>query len=73
MRRFTLILVTASLLGSAGVAASADIEVMTQNQYLGTDLIGLVTEPDFNAAVISALRTRAESLYSPRGPRPSLH
>jgi hypothetical protein len=39
---------------------------MTQNQYVGTDLIALVTEPDFNAAVIDALKTRAESLPSDR-------
>ena len=66
MRRFTLTLVTVSLLCSAGVASSADIEVMTQNQYVGTDLIGLVGTSDFNAAVLSALRTRAESFPAER-------
>lgn len=40
-------------------AQAADIEVLTQNQYVGTELIALVTEPDFNAAVVDALKTRA--------------
>ena len=31
----------ATLLAVAGTASSAEIEVMTQNQYVGTDLIGL--------------------------------
>jgi endonuclease/exonuclease/phosphatase family metal-dependent hydrolase len=48
--------------GAWAVAAgsqAAEVEVLTQNQYVGTDLIALVTEPDFNAAVVDALKTRA--------------
>lgn len=56
--RTMLALASASLFGIA-YAQAADVEVLTQNQYVGTDLIALVTEPDFNAAVIDALRTRA--------------
>lgn len=55
-------LCAATLIAIAGTASAGDIDVMTQNQYVGTDLIGLVTEPDFNAAVIAALQTRAASL-----------
>ena len=41
-----------ALAGAMAIATTthaADVEVMTQNQYVGTDLIALVTEPDFNA------------------------
>jgi hypothetical protein len=58
-------LASACLLAAAG-PAGADIQTMTQNQYVGTDLIALVTEPDFNAAVIDALETRAASLPGAR-------
>jgi len=47
-------------------AGAAEVEVMTQNQYVGTDLIALVTEPDFNAAVVDALKTRAGTLPAER-------
>ena len=47
-------------------AAPADIEVMTQNQYVGMDLLGLVNSNDFNAAVVEALQTRAASLPTER-------
>lgn len=66
MKRMTSFVVSAVLLGAAGAAASAEIEVMTQNQYVGTDLIGLVESPDFNAAVVAALETRAASLPAER-------
>jgi hypothetical protein len=66
MKRILTTLLSASLLGSAGLAAAADVEVMTQNQYVGTELIGLVTEPDFNVAVVNALQTRAASLPAER-------
>lgn len=61
MRRFMykLILPSAFLLAVAGPALSADIDVMTQNQYVGTDLSALVGAVDFNAAVVAALQTRA--------------
>lgn len=66
MRRTqVLVLAGASLLGIAQ-AQAADVEVMTQNQYVGTDLIALVTEPDFNGAVVDALRTRAATLPADR-------
>jgi len=58
MRRFNLTLLSASLFGIAGVASSAEIDVMTQNQYLGADiapLIGAIGTPGFNDAVVSAL------------------
>jgi endonuclease/exonuclease/phosphatase family metal-dependent hydrolase len=58
MRRFTLTLLSASLFGMAGVASSAEIDVMTQNQYLGADiapLIGAIGTPGFNDAVVTAL------------------
>jgi hypothetical protein len=54
------------MLSVAGVASAADIDVMTQNQYVGTDLIGLVESDDFNAAVIAALQDRAASLPTER-------
>ena len=59
-------LATGLLFIVAGAASSAEIEVMTQNQYVGTDLIGLVASPDFNAAVVAALETRAASLPGER-------
>ena len=61
-----LLLACASLGAIASSAHAADIEVMTQNQYVGTDLIALVTEPDFNAAVVDALKTRAGTLPAAR-------
>ena len=38
MRTLVSTLFTASLLSAASMAAAADIDVMTQNQYLGADL-----------------------------------
>jgi len=61
MQRWTTPLLAAAALATAGAASSADVEVMTQNQYVGTDLIALVTEPDFNAAAVDALKNRAAS------------
>ena len=66
MQRWTKPLLAATALAIAGAASSADVEVMTQNQYVGTDLIALVTEPDFNTAVVDALKNRAESLPAQR-------
>jgi hypothetical protein len=66
MKRLMLGLASAVLLAVSASTSAADIDVMTQNQYVGTDLIGLVTEPDFNAAVLDALKTRAASLPSER-------
>lgn len=66
MRRFILGLAMPTLLGIAVTASAADVEVMTQNQYVGTDLIGLVESDDFNAAVVDALKTRADSMPAER-------
>lgn len=43
-------------------AAPANIEVMTQNQYVGADLFRLVGTPDFNSNVIEVLELRTASL-----------
>ena len=51
------LLVLLFLLGQS--AFSADIEVMTQNQYLGADLgpvITATTAEEFNVAVIDAMK-----------------
>lgn len=66
MKRILLAAAGATLLALNATAATEQLSVMTQNQYVGTDLIGLVTEPDFNAAVIRALEVRAASLPSDR-------
>jgi len=66
MRRFFTTVLSASLLSVAGSATAGGFEVMTQNQYVGTELIALVSEPDFNAAVVDALQTRAASLPAER-------
>ena len=64
MRRFTMTLLSASLLGFAGAASSAEIEVMTQNQYLGADIAPLILAigtPGFNDAVVTALEQIADN------------
>lgn len=66
MRHAYQSLCAATLLALAGTASAGEIDVMTQNQYVGTDLIGLVTAPDFNAAAVAALRDRAASLPAER-------
>jgi endonuclease/exonuclease/phosphatase family metal-dependent hydrolase len=66
MKDFPLTLLAASLLGAVGLASSAEIDVMTQNQYVGTDLLGLVNTDDFNGAVVQALQNRAASLPAER-------
>jgi endonuclease/exonuclease/phosphatase family metal-dependent hydrolase len=66
MKRWTLSLLATAVLATGSTASAADIEVMTQNQYVGTDLIGLVTAPDFNVAVADALRQRAATLPAER-------
>jgi hypothetical protein len=66
MKRWPAPFLAATTLLVAGAASSADIEVMTQNQYVGADLIGVVSKPDFNAAAIEFLQIRAASLPAER-------
>jgi hypothetical protein len=66
MRHAYQSLCAATLLAMAGTASAGEIDVMTQNQYVGADLIGVVTEPDFNAAVVGFLQVRAASLPAER-------
>lgn len=66
MRHAYQSLCAATLLALAGTASAGEIDVMTQNQYVGMDLIGLVAPGDFNTAVASALRDRAASLPAER-------
>ena len=64
MKRFTMTLLSASLLGLAGAASSAEIDVMTQNQYLGADIAPLIVAigtPGFNDAVVAALEQIADN------------
>jgi len=54
----------ATMVAIAGTAAAGEIEVMTQNQYLGADiapLIGAIGTPQFNDVLVEALRTIARS------------
>lgn len=63
MRKTLSTFMGAALLGAASLSAAAEIDVMTQNQYLGADLapvLGAATAPTFdpaafNAAVVDAL------------------
>ncbi|HSQ69213.1 MAG TPA: hypothetical protein VLM41_03950, partial [Steroidobacteraceae bacterium] len=66
MKHLMVSIAGVGMLAMLSPAGAGDIDVMTQNQYVGTDLIGLVTEPDFNSAVIDALRNRAASLPTER-------
>lgn len=66
MKRLMLGVAGACLLATNALAATEQVSVMTQNQYVGTELIGLVTEPDFNAAVVNALEVRAASMPAER-------
>jgi len=59
MKRWHLSMLAVATLAAAGTASSADIEVMTQNQYLGADiapLIAAIGTEGFNDAVVTALR-----------------
>jgi hypothetical protein len=67
MRGRSLLALTLVSLGSVALSANAaDVQVMTQNQYIGTDILELVGTDDFNAAVIDALEVRAASLPAER-------
>jgi len=59
MKRWHLSMLAVATLAAAGTASSADIDVMTQNQYLGADiapLIAAIGTEGFNDAVVTALR-----------------
>jgi len=66
MKQLMLSIAGTVLLAGFASGNAAEVDVMTQNQYVGTDLIGLVASPDFNAAVIEALQNRAASLPTER-------
>jgi len=54
----------AAMVAIAGTAAAGEIEVMTQNQYLGADiapLIGAIGTPQFNDVLVNALQTIANN------------
>lgn len=64
MRRFVSRLPGSILLATALAAGAAEIDVMTQNQYLGADLtpvIAATTPEAFNAAVVATLARIAAS------------
>jgi hypothetical protein len=58
----------AALLAIAGMASAAEIDVMVQNQYLGTDLTPVITSPPelLNERVVEALENVAASLPAER-------
>ncbi len=66
MRRLMISIASLGMLVTLTAASADDIDVMTQNQYVGTDLIGLVSSDDFNGAVVAALQDRAASLPTER-------
>lgn len=67
MNKHALLALALASLGATTLSAqAADVQVMTQNQYVGTEIIGLVTNPDLNAAIVYALETRAASLPAER-------
>jgi len=61
-------LCAATLLALAGTASAGEIDVMTQNQYLGTDLTPVITAPPelISERVIAALENVAASLPAER-------
>ena len=63
-----------SLSGALPALAGDDIEVMTQNQYLGADFSSLLAPPggDFNAALVGILRQIAATAFPARAQRQAL-
>lgn len=62
-------LAAAAVILLAADSIAAELDVMTQNQYLGADLTPIITAPDplaFNAAVIQALQNVAGNLPAQR-------
>ena len=68
MKRGFSSLCAATLFALAGTASAADIDVMIQNQYLGTDLTPVITSPPelISQRVIEALENVAASLPAER-------
>jgi endonuclease/exonuclease/phosphatase family metal-dependent hydrolase len=79
VKHLLLALLTAPLLAIAAVASAAppaaavgDIDVMTQNQYIGADLLPLIQKfekfgtDEFNNAVVSVIETIAANRTGPR-------
>src|SRR5512136_1578965 len=69
MKRHSLFALAFAGIGAVALnaqAAPADIEVMTQNQYLGFDLLGITGGAGFDQSVIDGLKTRAASLPKER-------
>lgn len=64
MKRFLGFALIVTLLGLVQPVTAADIQIMTQNQYLGADLSPLFltnTEAEFNAAVVAILQQLSAS------------
>jgi len=64
MTRRSIPSLVAVTLIAAHSASAADIEVMTQNQYLGADiapLIGAIGTPQFNEVLVSRLEQIADN------------
>jgi hypothetical protein len=68
MKRGTRPLIVATIFAVAATASAGEIDVMAQNQYLGTDLTPVITSPpgEINDRVIAALENVAASLPSER-------
>jgi hypothetical protein len=68
MKHRTTPLFAAALFAIAGTASSAEIDVMMQNQYLGTDLTPVITAPPelISERVVQALENVAASLPAER-------
>jgi len=60
MKRSAKLALAVAALAVTSTASSGEIDVMTQNQYLGADiapLIGAIGTPQFNDVLVNALRT----------------